>query len=324
MQPHSSVVRREKRNNIARLLLPDANMKNSNISRRVSSTNGDGGTALTQLVQSYRKCPSPSATAYSRKSRSNSPCAQLDSAGTVSPNPEHDPFDSGSSHYTVDAAISAMGVGWFQYRLCFLTGAINAADAMEMMLLSFLIPKLKAEWDLSPPWDGCMGAIVFMGQLLGTSAGAFMSDKYGRRIVTIGSTVGCAIFGTLSAFAYNLPMMLALRFLVGVFVVCDFIPLSMYCLALQMSFQCLNLHFLVILTFTPHSSVMLLFKLKTLQVTLSVVDVSGWKLRRIHSVRRILSHAQSWIPPRGGAVVLGIWCHFQCLSGRTVFQCVPQ
>lgn len=167
-------------------LLKVNKMKNSGISRRSSSINGEAGSAL--------------------------------APGHVTPIHEVEHHDSDNTHYTVDAAISAMGVGWFQYRLCFLTGAINAADAMEMMLLSFLIPKLKEEWDLSPPWDGFMGAVVFLGQLLGTSSGALMADTYGRRIVTVGSTVGCAIFGTLSAFAYNLPMMLFFRFLVGFFV----------------------------------------------------------------------------------------------------------
>ena len=69
--------------------------------------------------------------------------------------------------YTIDDAISYIGSGWFQYRLLFLTGMIVAADAMEMMLLSFLLPKLKNEWNLQPPWDGSIGAIVFVGMLLG-------------------------------------------------------------------------------------------------------------------------------------------------------------
>eukprot|EP01084_Bolivina_argentea_P155228 270521_1 len=122
------------------------------------------------------------------------------------------------SKYSIDDAISHVGIGWFQYRLLFLTGMINAADAMEMMLLSFLLPKLKKDWDLSSPWDGAIGAIAFVGSLLGTSSGAILSDKYGRKYVCIVSTLGLATFGTISAFSYNLSIMLGARFLVGFFV----------------------------------------------------------------------------------------------------------
>eukprot|EP01083_Nonionella_stella_P069777 186214_1 len=55
-------------------------------------------------------------------------------------------FDHDTNYFTVDEAISHIGTGKFQWRLLFLTGAIWSADAMEMMLLSFVMPILQAEW----------------------------------------------------------------------------------------------------------------------------------------------------------------------------------
>lgn len=50
--------------------------------------------------------------------------------------------------YTVDGAIDAIGFGRFQWLLMCVIGLSWVADAMEMMLLSFLGPVLKCAWSL--------------------------------------------------------------------------------------------------------------------------------------------------------------------------------
>ena len=117
--------------------------------------------------------------------------------------------------FSVDDAISKIGNGKFQYRLLFLTGFIWAADAMEMMLLSFVMPILKDEWNLVPPLDGAISSVVFAGMLCGTAFWSILADKIGRKKVVIFSNLGCAIFGALSGFAPNIEFMLAARFFVG-------------------------------------------------------------------------------------------------------------
>jgi len=119
------------------------------------------------------------------------------------------------TYYTIDEAISKIGTGTFQYRLLFLTGGIWAADAMEMMLLSFVMPVLREEWDLKPPFDGAISSVVFAGMLGGTAFWSIASDCMGRRKVVIFSNFGCAVFGALSGLAPEIYSMLAARFLVG-------------------------------------------------------------------------------------------------------------
>lgn len=41
--------------------------------------------------------------------------------------------------YTIDDALSHMGVGCFQYRMIFITGFMYAADAMEMVFCYIFI-----------------------------------------------------------------------------------------------------------------------------------------------------------------------------------------
>ena len=117
--------------------------------------------------------------------------------------------------YSIDDAISKIGIGPFQYKLLFLTGLIWAADAMEMMLLTFLIPKLREDWDLQSPYDGMIGFVVFFGMFLGAATFSILSDRYGRRKVVIFCNLGCAIFGTLAAASPNIAFLLFTRFCVG-------------------------------------------------------------------------------------------------------------
>jgi len=117
--------------------------------------------------------------------------------------------------YTYDEALEAIGFGYFQKRVFALTGAVWFADAMEVMLLTFLIPELEDDWDISSLEAGSLGAVVFAGMFLGAWALAIMSDTYGRRPVMIFSLLVVAIFGLMSAFSSNITMLLILRFFVG-------------------------------------------------------------------------------------------------------------
>eukprot|EP01084_Bolivina_argentea_P042867 79017_1 len=80
--------------------------------------------------------------------------------------------------YTVDEAITAIGVGPFQYKILIVTGLFWAADAIEMMRLTFLLPILKKEWDLDTGIDGTIGAVVFAGILFGNVFWSNFSDRF--------------------------------------------------------------------------------------------------------------------------------------------------
>lgn len=117
--------------------------------------------------------------------------------------------------YTYDEALNELGFGKYQKMLFVLTGAVWAADAMEIMLLTFLIPQLEDHWDLSKVQAGSLGAVVFGGMLIGAWFWAYMSDNYGRRPVLLISLAMIAFFGLLSSFSVNMYMLLVMRFFVG-------------------------------------------------------------------------------------------------------------
>lgn len=130
--------------------------------------------------------------------------------------------------WTVDKAIYEIGCGRFQYYIFAITGIIWAADAMEMMLLAFLLPELQKDWKISGAESSLIGVSVFIGMLLGATSLAVLSDKYGRKkIITVG-TLSTAIFGVLSGLAPNLGWMVLFRFGVGFFMTAGCVAYTLF------------------------------------------------------------------------------------------------
>lgn len=86
-----------------------------------------------------------------------------------------------SSTYTVDEALVAMGFGKFQGLMLVYAGMGWVAEAMEMMLLSFVGPAVQSEWGLSSQEESLITSVVFAGMLVGAYSWGIVSDKHGRR-----------------------------------------------------------------------------------------------------------------------------------------------
>ncbi|WCJ32090.1 Synaptic vesicle 2-related protein [Euphorbia peplus] len=121
----------------------------------------------------------------------------------------------GEVMYTVDEALMAVGFGKFQYLVLFYSGMGWVAEAMEIMLLSFVGTAVQEQWDLSSQQVSLITTVVFSGMLVGAYSWGLVSDKYGRRkgfMVTAMVTFGAG-FG--SAFAPNYAALLVFRSLAG-------------------------------------------------------------------------------------------------------------
>jgi MFS family permease len=83
--------------------------------------------------------------------------------------------------YTTDDALTKMGFGRSQALVLVYAGMGWVAEAMELMLLSFLGPFVREQWNISPQNESMLSSFVFAGMLIGACAWGFVSDKYGRR-----------------------------------------------------------------------------------------------------------------------------------------------
>ncbi|PIA51591.1 hypothetical protein AQUCO_01100445v1 [Aquilegia coerulea] len=118
--------------------------------------------------------------------------------------------------FTVDEALVAMGFGKFQYLVLAYAGMGWIAEAMEMMLLSFVGPAVQAEWGLSSHQESLITSVVFAGMLVGAYSWGIVSDKHGRRNGFLITAIVTCLAGFLSGFAPNYITLIVLRCLVGI------------------------------------------------------------------------------------------------------------
>ncbi|GII26374.1 MFS transporter [Planosporangium mesophilum] len=115
----------------------------------------------------------------------------------------------------IQEAIDEAGFGRFQRRLFLVCGVTWAADAAEILLLSFALPGIAREFHLTPPAAGVVVTSTFAGMLVGAWFWGVMADRVGRRLGFQLTIAMFAVFGVASAFAPDPVTLAVLRALTG-------------------------------------------------------------------------------------------------------------
>jgi len=118
--------------------------------------------------------------------------------------------------YHVDDALDTIGFGKFQLYMLAFAGFAWCADAMEMMLLSFIGPSMRCEFGVDADAEGALTSVVFVGMMLGAPGWGVLSDARGRKTALLFATVATLIGGVGSALAPSFAVVLLFRWLVGV------------------------------------------------------------------------------------------------------------
>lgn len=123
--------------------------------------------------------------------------------------------DSARPQISVDDAIDRLGMGKFQYLILVAAGLCFAADAMEVLLLSFLSIVLQEEWGLTDEETAFITSMLFAGALVGTSILGPLADRWGRKpVFTLAASI-IAFFGAGTALCANYEEVLGVMFIVG-------------------------------------------------------------------------------------------------------------
>lgn len=125
--------------------------------------------------------------------------------------------------YTVDEAINKIGFGLFQILCSVFCGLLWVADAMELMILSFLSPTVKCQWSLTGFEEAMITSVVFFGYFLGGFFWGVLFDRMGRKTGLLLVDIVILLFGLLSALPVSsddskipsYPWLLICRFGVG-------------------------------------------------------------------------------------------------------------
>ena len=118
--------------------------------------------------------------------------------------------------YTVNDALDRVGFGKFQMATAAFVGLAWSADAMEMMLLSFIGPSMRCEFGVSSREEGAMTSVVFAGMMLGAPSWGVMSDSRGRRPAMLASAATTLAAGVGSGLGGTFGWVLFFRFIVGI------------------------------------------------------------------------------------------------------------
>ncbi|CAN1338021.1 Organic cation/carnitine transporter 7 [Linum perenne] len=117
--------------------------------------------------------------------------------------------------YNLDEALASVGFGKFQILVLFYAGFGWFAEAMEIMILSFVGPAVKLEWGLTANQESLLTTVVFAGMLLGAYSWGIVSDKCGRRKGFFIITMITSGAGLISSFSPNYLSLVILRCFVG-------------------------------------------------------------------------------------------------------------
>ena len=113
--------------------------------------------------------------------------------------------------YTVEEAIEHVGFGTFLS----ITGLSWLCDAMEMMLLSFIGPSARCEWNLTTTEASSLTSFVFLGMGFGAPSFGMLADRRGRLFALRCSTALTMLAGVGSAMSPTFSGLCFARMVVG-------------------------------------------------------------------------------------------------------------
>ena len=103
----------------------------------------------------------------------------------------------------------------WQKRLIALCFIVVALDGMDIALMGFIAPTLKASWGVTNHQLGLVISAALVGLALGAMLAGPLADRYGRRMMIILSVFFFGLWTLATALADNVEQMMLFRFLTG-------------------------------------------------------------------------------------------------------------
>ena len=116
---------------------------------------------------------------------------------------------------TVDQVLTLVSGKQFIGKLWLVTGMTQFADAMELLLLSFLATEIRCPFHLNSYDITLLQTCVLIGMFIGSNLTGKYSDSFGRRPAVILSLALTVVGGLAATFASTFTIILFARFVVG-------------------------------------------------------------------------------------------------------------
>ncbi len=110
----------------------------------------------------------------------------------------------------------------FLRKITFFSSGGAFLDGYVLAIIGVALTQITPLFNLDTMWSAAVGASVFLGILVGTILGGYVTDLVGRRIMFIIDVVAIGLFSVLSMFASDPLQLVLARFIIGVFVGADY------------------------------------------------------------------------------------------------------
>ncbi|AXF75920.1 aromatic acid/H+ symport family MFS transporter [Erwinia tracheiphila] len=115
----------------------------------------------------------------------------------------------------VRTLINEGSISRYQLRIIILCFAVVAMDGMDIAVMGFIAPSLKAMWGVTMQQLGVVISAALIGLALGAMLAGPLADRFGRRMIIISSVFFFGLWTLISAFSQDIDQMVLFRFLTG-------------------------------------------------------------------------------------------------------------
>jgi MFS transporter, putative metabolite:H+ symporter len=116
---------------------------------------------------------------------------------------------------TFVARLDRVPLNSFHWKLLITSGLGWMFDAMDVLLIGFLVAPITREFALAPAQVGLVASAGFVGMFLGAAISGRLADRYGRRLIFHATLILFSIGAVLSALAPTFELLLAARVIAG-------------------------------------------------------------------------------------------------------------
>jgi putative MFS transporter len=116
---------------------------------------------------------------------------------------------------TFVARLDRVPLNSFHWKLLITSGLGWMFDAMDVLLIGFLVAPITKEFALQPAQVGLVASAGFVGMFLGAAISGRLADRYGRRLIFQATLVLFSVGAVLSALAPTFETLLAARVVAG-------------------------------------------------------------------------------------------------------------
>lgn len=127
-------------------------------------------------------------------------------------------FSEPSHLITFDTVMDSLGFGIYQTRIYLIMGLMAFSEGAHIMSFSLMLPILKYQWLVTDLLNGLQASLIFLSYLIGSISSGQVSDRIGRSLPTFYSIVLIGIFSMLSAWSYNIIILIMIRVFVALMV----------------------------------------------------------------------------------------------------------